>query len=71
MIFDDIEMSWKPFGLTMTYEDFDDMEMSWKPFGLTMTYEDFDDLLSWYIDNMLVEQLNTMEDNTNAIKLRP
>ena len=50
---------------------FDDIEMSWKPFGLTMTYEDFDDLLSWYIDNMLVEQLNTMEDNTNAIKLRP
>jgi hypothetical protein len=49
----------------------DDLEMSWKPFGLTMTYEDFDDLLSWYIDNMLVEQLNTMEDNTNAIKLRP
>tara|TARA_R100001377_G_C3162575_1_gene100206 strand:+ start:492 stop:650 length:159 start_codon:yes stop_codon:yes gene_type:complete len=47
----------------------DDLEMSWKPFGLTMTYEDFNDLLSWYIDEYIVAPLNTVEDNTNAIKL--
>tara|TARA_R110002051_G_C8705567_1_gene495006 strand:- start:721 stop:879 length:159 start_codon:yes stop_codon:yes gene_type:complete len=48
---------------------YDDFEMSWKPFGLSMTYEDFDDLLAWYIDRESVKQLNTLEDNTNAIKL--
>ena len=49
----------------------DDIDMSWKPYGLTMTYADFGDLLSWYIDKHLADSLNTMEDNTNAIKLRP
>jgi len=48
---------------------YDDIDMSWKPYGLPMTYEDFSDLLAWYIDSQMLEQLNTMEDNTNAIKL--
>jgi len=48
---------------------YDDTKMPWKPFGLSMTYKDFNDLVSWYIDSGLVKQLNTMEDNTNAIKL--
>ena len=48
---------------------YDDIDMPWEPFGLPMTYEDFSNLLAWYIDNPMLEQLNTMEDNTNAIKL--
>ena len=46
-----------------------DTQMEWKPFGLSMTYEEFNELLSWYITKYSLDNLNMVEDYTDADKL--
>ena len=48
---------------------YDDMQMSWKPFGWAMTYAEFNELSTWFVLKYSLDNLNMVEDYTNAVKL--